>query len=87
MIMVRKEILHEFIGKEMRVVKSNSTAFLRLRGRIIDETKNTFIITTQDNRRIRIPKNACVFEIRFGPKWIRVIGKDIMYRPEDRTKM
>ena len=87
MIMVRKEILHEFIGKELRVIRSNSMAFLKLKGRIIDETKNTFIVLMPDDNRVVIPKNVCVFEIKFGSKWVRVIGKEIMHRPEDRTKI
>ena len=85
--MVRKELMKEFVGREVRVVRSTTDSLNGVRGVILDETKNTFLVLTTRKRRIIVPKNVCVFEIKFDDRWVRIVGKDIMMRPEDRTKM
>ncbi len=50
-------------------------------GKIVDETKNTFVIETGDREK-RIPKKGSVFEI--GGKIVR--GDQIMFRAEDRPR-
>jgi len=79
--------LHELIGRPVRVASSDSSAFLGISGTIADETRNTFLVETAEGKRVRVPKSACVFEITFGKKKVNVPGKDILYRPEDRTKV
>jgi len=70
----------EFIGKN---VKENIT---KTNGKIIDETKNTFLIKTKEKRR-RILKKNKIFEISFGNKIVSIPGNLITLRPEDRIKI
>jgi ribonuclease P protein subunit POP4 len=71
----------EFIGSRVVVVKCSARSFGGMEGKIIDETKNTFVVETQNGVK-RIPKKGCVFSI--GGKQVR--GDEITFRAEDRPK-
>lgn len=71
----------ELIGLDVKIPKS------KLKGRVIDETKNTFTIETEDKKRRKIIKNSNEFEFIFKNKKIMVDGKKMSLRPEDRIKM
>ena len=115
--MDQKELLKsELIGKYVVVVESSNKSLKNTKGKIIDETKNFFIIntiTTKNNKQKikKVLKNQCVFEFnkngnddkdnngnenaendenrQFGhpQEKIRVNGKNLAGRPEDRIKM
>ncbi len=126
--MDQKELLKsELIGKYVAVVESSNKSLKNTKGKIIDETKNFFIINTitakNSKQKIKktikkVLKNQCVFEFnkngndneddnsnenaesnnnshnnsRFGhpqamQEKIRVNGKNLAGRPEDRIKM
>ncbi len=53
----------KFIGCEIRVIKSKNKDLEGFKGKIIDETKNTFKIMTYDNQRKTLLKQGCVFLI------------------------
>ncbi len=71
---------HEMIGLLIKVIKSSDPKKTNITGKIIDETKNTFIL---DNKKI-IPKKECVFE--FSEIKAVVDGKNIIKKPEDRIR-
>ncbi|MFA5764326.1 MAG: ribonuclease P protein subunit [archaeon] len=71
---------HEMIGLNVKVIESSDPKKTNMTGKIIDETKNTFIL---DNKKI-IPKKECVFE--FTEIKAVVNGKDIIKKPEDRIR-
>ncbi len=73
---------NEFIGKQLIVLGSKNKSLINKKGLIIDETKNLFVIE-ENNREIKILKNACIFKI--DDKIID--GKKICKRPEDRIKL
>ncbi|RLF42034.1 MAG: ribonuclease P protein subunit [Thermoplasmata archaeon] len=75
----------EFIGLTVKIVESKDPTWLHKSGVILDETKNTFLIDTNGQRK-RIAKDIATFEFRFNNERIRVHGRDIAYRPEDRIK-
>jgi len=54
-------------------------------GRIIDETKNIFLIETKKDRR-KVSKKNNMFEFLVKNKKISVDGKMLVLRPEDRIK-
>ena len=69
----------EFIGKKADVEGTTIT------GTIIDETKHTFVIeTTMGNK--KLAKNGNTFIIHAPEGIVRVSGKDIASRPEERIK-
>ncbi len=71
----------ELIGKEVKITSSSCKGLVPAKGKIIDETANTFVIEYNGQRKV-IPKATTVFEIS-GKK---VDGKLLVGRPEDRTK-
>ncbi len=78
-------IRDEFIGLTVRIVDSRDPTWLHRSGIILDETKNTFIVDI-DGYPKRIAKHIATFEFEVNNKKIRVHGRDITYRPEDRIK-
>lgn len=77
---------HELIGLKVKISSCKNHQLNGLEGLIIDETKNTLCIQTNDKIRI-IPKNISIFHF-FLPngKIVEVNGKILVGRPEDRLK-
>ncbi|MEM7822692.1 MAG: ribonuclease P protein subunit [Candidatus Aenigmatarchaeota archaeon] len=75
----------EFIGMSIKVVESTNPQWVGIEGRIVDETKNMFSIDVK-GKIIKIPKENCVFEFKAGKRWIKINGKVLLIRPEDRIK-
>jgi len=79
-------ICHEFIGIESKIVQSPHAGYLGLSGRILDETKNTFLLQ-HENETKRIVKDAAVFHFTFPDGAIvEISGKLLVGKPEDRLK-
>lgn len=75
----------EFIGLEIKIIDSENEILKNKKGKIVDETKNTFIIESDGVR-----KSLLKFQIKFqftfkGTKYI-IDGKKICFRPEERIK-
>ena len=78
---------NELIGLDVSISKSYNKQLLGLRGRIIDETRNTLVLR-RESKIIRIPKDIVHFEMSVPfSKTIEVDGRSILARPEDRIKM
>lgn len=79
-------ICHEFIGTEGRVVRSSHASYVGLKGMVVDETKNTFIIF-YEGRPKQVVKNMAVFHFKFPDNTtVEIDGKLLVGRPEDRLK-
>jgi ribonuclease P protein subunit POP4 len=79
-------IRHEFIGTEGKIAKSPHAGYVGLRGEVIGETKNTFIIL-HNGRAKSVVKNSAVFNFKFSDGTIvEINGKLLVGRPEDRLK-
>jgi ribonuclease P protein subunit POP4 len=77
---------HELIGLDVKVAGGNCQERNQLKGRIMDETKNTFVIETEKGEKV-VPKCECIFEFGLGKNGSVVIeGKKILKKPEDRVK-
>lgn len=72
---------HEIIGLNILVIESSDKKKIGIKGKVIDETKNTIIL--YDGK--ILPKKECVFEFDIGEK-VKVVGKNISKRPADRLK-
>jgi ribonuclease P protein subunit POP4 len=56
-------------------------------GKVVDETRNTFIISNNDGEKKVIIKDTAVFEFVIADGTVvEMDGKVIMGRPEDRIK-
>lgn len=76
----------EFIGTEVKVAKSRHPDYVGISGRIIDETRNTFVILHEEKRKI-VVKDSVVFHFRFSDGTIvEIDGKLLVGRPEGRLK-
>jgi len=76
----------EFIGTEARVAKSTNPSCVGIRGKVIDETKNTFTILHNGERKMVI-KDTSVFHFKFSDGTVvEIDGKLLLGRPEDRLK-
>jgi len=78
-------VMHEIIGLKAEVVGSSDKGREKMKGKIIDETKNTFTLETVGGEKI-VPKAEAVFEFYLGDEKVIVEGKKLVYRPEDRIK-
>ena len=79
-------VRHEFIGLDVKIVNSTDSSQKNLRGKIIDETYNTFKIESKGKEKIIVKGNSVfVFTLPNKSK-VQVDGKLLISRPEDRIK-
>ena len=79
-------VQHEFIGLETKVVRSSNPHVVGISGRVVDETRNTFIIL-HDNKEKVVVKDTAIFDFVLPDGTVvEMDGKVIMGRPEDRLK-
>lgn len=84
--MNKKDLIrHELIGLNTEIVKAKNQTLVGLKGKIIDETKNTMTIK-QKNKMKKVLKDQAVFNLKVGNKTFQVDGKVLVGRPEDRLK-
>lgn len=75
----------ELIGLHVKIKDCKDPCWIGKSGVILDETKNTFLLEI-DNQKKTIPKNIASFEYEYEGKKITINGSKISYRPEDRIK-
>ena len=79
-------IQHEFIGLEVKVVKCTNPDCEGIKGKVIDETRNTFVLA-QNGIEKRVIKETSVFHFKYPDGTIvEIDGKLLVGRPEDRIK-
>ncbi len=80
-----KEIAkQELIGLHVEIIESKNKSLVGMKGRIVDETKNT--ITIEDGRERTIMKSQIKMKTRIGDKEYVIDGRILVGRPEDRIK-
>jgi ribonuclease P protein subunit POP4 len=76
----------EFIGTESTVAGSQHADYVGIRGKVINETKNTFTIF-HAGRAKNIVKDSAVFHFKFSDGTVvEIDGKLLVGRSEDRLK-
>ena len=76
----------EFIGLEIKISKSSNPNIVGISGKVVDETRNTLVILHKGERKV-IVKDIAVFDfIMPDATIVRIDGKVIRGRPEDRIK-
>lgn len=75
----------ELIGLEVMVVDPKNRCNLNMKGRIIDETKNTLTIETGKGEK-KLMKSQNRFMFMVNRKKVVVEGKLLQGRPEERIK-
>ena len=74
---------HELIGLRTKVADSGNPSLIGLEGKVVGETKNLLILEINGNEK-KVPKKDCTFS--FPQYKVRINGKVLLARPEDRTK-
>ena len=75
---------HELIGLEAEVLEDSNPCNAKMRGTVVDETMNTLVLKVNGVKRI-VKKNA-VFVFELNGESLRVEGRALVGRPEDRVK-
>lgn len=86
--MITKDNLlrHELIGLQAEIVWSTDSSLVGKKGIVVDETRNTFVLEEAGDLKV-IPKSNAdfLFTLPDGKK-VKVKGRRIVSRPEDRVK-
>jgi ribonuclease P protein subunit POP4 len=76
----------EFIGLDARIAESSNPSFVKIKGEVVNETRNTFMIIHEGKRKI-IPKDTSIFHFTLQDGTVAEIdGKLLLGKPEDRVK-
>ena len=79
---IKEVVKYELIGSNLEVIDSKNKSLIGIKGKIIDETKNMLVL---DNEK-KLIKSQSTFKIKFKNKIIKIKGKLLVGRPEDRLK-
>ena len=75
----------ELIGRSVTATPSKGGASVK--GKIIDETRDTLVVEKTKKKHVRLIKEQYTFEFVSGNRRIKVNGSLIARRPEDRLKI
>ncbi|MBI4052587.1 MAG: ribonuclease P protein component 1 [Candidatus Diapherotrites archaeon] len=76
---------HELIGLDVEVLESSDAGRIGLKGRVVDETKNVFVIESGGTEK-KVPKKEATFGFSLGNEKAVLEGRALAFRPEDRSK-
>jgi ribonuclease P protein subunit POP4 len=77
---------HEFIGLTAKVVRSMHPSYVGIEGKVVNETRNTFVVLHKNERKT-VVKEVAVFHFTMPDGTVMEIdGKAIIGRPENRVK-
>lgn len=78
-------VLHELIGLKVVVINSSDTEQVGIRGKVLDETKNTLCIGTSSGVK-KVVKKISTFKFISGKTTFTVKGEEISFRPHERIE-
>lgn len=79
-------IRHELIGLRIKVAESSDPTLVGLEGRVVDETKNTLVIETEEGFK-RILKKIARFRFKLpSGEIVEIEGRILVGRPEERIR-
>ena len=81
----RNIVLHELIGLEVEVVRSKDASQVGIKGKVVDETKETIVLQTGSGKR-RIFKRISTFKFIADKNTFTVEGSEICFRPHERIQ-
>jgi ribonuclease P protein subunit POP4 len=76
---------HELIGMTATVKSAHNKNQIHMKGRIVDETKNTLTLEVTGTEKM-LPKKGTVLAIDLKDSSVNVDCGQLTYRPEDRIK-
>lgn len=87
-------IYHELMGLTTRVIDSTNPSLINIRGKVVDETRNTLTVETDGARETVVPKMGTIFVFQIPArsagghevKHVKVNGTLLLSQPENRIK-
>lgn len=79
-------VRHELIGLKAKVVKSLNKKNVGISGKVIDESRNIIVIEKAGGKEVKLSKEHNVFVFSLGRQKVRIDGKILVGRPENRIK-
>jgi len=79
-------VMHELIGLPVKVLWSPNESLIGLKGRVIDETMNLLVLETSKGIKKILKKDTILLFTLPGEIKVKVDGKVLVGRPEDRVK-
>ncbi|NIO23268.1 MAG: ribonuclease P protein component 1 [Candidatus Aenigmarchaeota archaeon] len=79
-------VRHELIGLKVKIVESSNKKNIGISGRVVDETRNIMVIEKTKGKEVRLSKEHNVFVFVLNRQKVRIDGKILVGRPEDRIK-
>lgn len=79
-------VRHELIGLRVKVFESANKKNVGISGKVINETRDTFTIEKKDGKEVKLIKEENVFVFDLSNERVRIDGKILVGRPEDRIK-
>lgn len=76
----------EFMGTEAKVTRSRHQDYAGIRGRVVDETRNTFTIQNGEARRTVLKESAILHFAFSDGTIVEINGRLLVGKPEDRLK-
>ncbi|EEA05174.1 ribonuclease P protein subunit, putative [Cryptosporidium muris RN66] len=76
----------DFHGALLEIIRSNNKGYINLKGIIIKETQETFVIISKDNKVRTLIKSGCTFMIHLDNYKILLFGTQFCYHPAERIK-
>ncbi|MEF8833137.1 MAG: ribonuclease P protein subunit, partial [Candidatus Thermoplasmatota archaeon] len=70
----------EFMGSELEVIESPHQSYKKMQGRVIDETKNMFVIEDEEEKK-KIPKKGNRFKLTINGRHNVFDGNKLTHRP------
>ena len=78
-------VKHELIGLTVKVVEAKNIALVGIKGKVVDETRNTLVIETKDGEKT-VLKEQVQLETTVAGETVLIDGKMLVARSEDRIK-
>ncbi|HYB04726.1 MAG TPA: ribonuclease P protein subunit [Nitrososphaerales archaeon] len=75
------------IGREVEVLASRDKSMLKIKGLVIDETKNLLVLRTSLEREVKVPKSIVTLRIENKKgEPLELEGAKLVGTPSDRIK-
>lgn len=75
----------EWIGRKIEIIEAKNKALVGMKGEIMDETKNMFMVEENEKMK-RIIKDQVKMKVEFDNHFYKIDGKLLVGRPEERIK-
>lgn len=74
-------------GCKLKCTASKNPTNVGSEGIVVQETRNTFLVITETNRLLTLPKRESIFEFKVGESLYRIHGCNLLFTTQTRSKV